>query len=267
MSLYQGRALRTDAPRRRRGRLRRLGLGLAAIAVVTAIAHLPPSLRQRLFDARDIRVEGLRYLSAAEVVSGSGLARGQDLWSVDPALVRQRLLLQPRISAARVTRRFPHGVTLSIEERTPVLLVQHGEPWELDTAGVLLPPLADGVVADVPMLVGPSLQRLSPGTQIHSPAIERGLAWVRALGARELQLGGQVSELDVSDPRSTALTLLSGTRVLSPAWPPDTRSLSALRVVLADLQQRRVLAQEVDLRFDNQVIVRPAAHGPPARTS
>jgi cell division protein FtsQ len=267
MSLYQGRALRTDAPRRRQGRLRRIAIGLAVIGVVTAVAHVPPSVRQHLFDARDFRVEGLRYLSADEVVKSAGLSRGEDLWRVDPALVRQRLLLQPRISSAHVARRFPHGVTLSIEERQPVLLVQHGEPWELDTSGVLLPPLADGVVADVPMLVGPSLQRLAPGTQVRSPAIERGLAWVRALGQRELQLGGQVSELDVSDPRSTLLTLLSGTRVLSPAWPPDTRALSALRVVLADLHQRGTLAQEVDLRFENQVIVRPAVHPPGARTS
>jgi hypothetical protein len=35
------------------------------------------------------------------------------------------------------------------------------------------------------------------------------------------------------------------------------RALSALRVVLADLQKRGKLAEEVDLRFDSQVIVRP----------
>jgi len=267
MSLYQGRALRTDAPRRQRGRLRRIAIGLAVIAVVTAAAHVPPTFRQRLFETRDFRVEGLKYLSATEVVKASGLVAGADLFSVDPARARQMLLLHPRIAAASVSRRFPHGVTLSIEERLPVLLVKHGEPWELDTGGVLLPPLAEGVVADVPMLVGPELQRLAAGTQVQSPEIERGLAWVHALGRRELQLGGQISEVDVSDPRSTALTLLSGTRVLSPAWPPDMRLLSALRVVLADLQQRGTLAQEVDLRFENQVIVRPVSHGPGPRSS
>jgi hypothetical protein len=134
---------------------------------------------------------------------------------------------------------------------------------------VLLPPLAEGVVADVPMLVGMSVQSLPAGTQVHSPAVERGLAWVRALGARDLQLAGQISELDISDADCTVLTLMSGTRVLSPAWPPGIRSLSALRVVLADLQQRGTMAQEVDLRYENQVIVRPVEGkaGGPARTS
>jgi len=74
---------------------------------------------------------------------------------------------------------------------------------------------------------------------------------------RELQLAGQVSEVDVSDPSLTGLTMLDGTRVLAPGWPPDTSRLSALRVVLADLKARGTTAGEVDLRFENQVIVRP----------
>ena len=61
----------------------------------------------------------------------------------------------------------------------------------------------------------------------------------------------------MADPRTTGLTLMTGTRVMSPAWPPDRRTLSALRVVLADLKQRGTLAQEVDMRFDAQIVVRP----------
>ena len=74
---------------------------------------------------------------------------------------------------------------------------------------------------------------------------------------REIQLGGRVSEIDVSDDRATTLLLMNGTRVISSAWPPDVRRLSALRVALVDLDQRGITAQEVDLRFEDQVIVRP----------
>ena len=47
------------------------------------------------------------------------------------------------------------------------------------------------------------------------------------------------------------------------------RTLSALRVVLADLRQRGTTAEEVDLRFDQQVIVRPVPQktGETPRTS
>ncbi|HTK31693.1 MAG TPA: FtsQ-type POTRA domain-containing protein [Candidatus Saccharimonadaceae bacterium] len=270
MALYQGRALRQEAPHRPRrsgGKVKRVLVVLCVIAGGIALAHLPWSalLSQRLL-VRDVHIAGLHYLDADHVLARSGLHRGDDLLKVDCDRVRQELLLDPRIREARVSRRWLSAVDVQIEERVPVLLVQHGVPWEVDSSGVLLAPLAAGVVADVPLLTGPHFETWPAGAQVRTRDVTRGLAWVRALSDRELQLAGQVSEVDVSSPDATALTLMSGTRVMSPAWPPGTRTLSALRVVLADLKQRGTLAQEVDLRFDNQVIVRPVepTGGPPA---
>jgi hypothetical protein len=149
-------------------------------------------------------------------------------------------------------------VKVDVVERIPVLLVRHGVPWEIDSAGVLLEPLQKGVVADVPLLSGADFDALPAGTEIYTNEVRRGLAWADVLSHNDLQLSGAVSEIDVSQPRYTALVLTRGTRVLSPAWPPDVQRLSALRVVLADLERRGIPALEVDLRFDDQVIVRPA---------
>ena len=265
MNLYQGRAMR-EAPRRRRGgRLRKLGVMLGAILVITALAHLPwHSLRRRVAIVTDLRVTGTRALEADSVLAAAGLKRGDDLVALDLERARQRLLLDPRVAEATVRRRGLRGVDVRITERVPVLLVAHGAPWEIDSAGVLLPPLAAGVTADVPLLSGPRFDDVPGGARLDTPAVERGLAWIRALSARELELGARTSEIDVSDPETTGLLLMSGTRVLCPAWPPGVRTLSALRVVLADLERRGTLAQEVDMRYERQVIVRPPEPAVPA---
>ena len=261
MGWYQGRAIESGLgrPRRRVSLPRRILRVGGVLALLTLLAHVPwEGLRRRFARLTDVRVEGARYLDASRVVRAAGLVRGQDLFSLDLARARQALLLEPRVASAEVARRLPRGVRVRIVEREPVLLVDHGAPWEIDSAGVLLPPLETGVVADVPLLVGPRFDGLPAGAQVHRGQVQRGLAWMRALSARELQLAGQVSEVDVSDPTHTGLTLLDGTRVLAGSWPPGTPRLSALRVVIADLRQRGTAASEVDLRFDNQVIVRPA---------
>jgi hypothetical protein len=266
MTSYQGRALRPEAGSRRGPWARvRIVLGLLLLAAV--LAHAPwGSLRGRLAVVSEVRVEGTHYLDAGRVAAIAGLAPGQDLFGLDLARARQRLRLHPRIARAEVARRGVRGVTVRIEERTPVLLVRHGEPWEMDSAGVLLEPLAAGVTADVPLLTGPDVAVLPAGAQIGGPEVRRGLAWMDALGRRELQLGGRVSEIDVSEPRVTRVLLLDGTRVLASAWPPDVRPLSALRVVLSDLEQRGIVAREVDLRFEHQVIVRPASVAGPSES-
>jgi cell division protein FtsQ len=265
MALYQGRALRAESARhgRRRSLPVRLLRVLAAIAVVSGLALVPWSrLTHRFTIVRDIRVDGLHYLDEARVIQIAGMKQGQDLSTIDVERARQALRLEPRIADARIDRDWPNAVSIHVHERVPVMLVQHGVPWEIDSLGVLLPPLAAGVEADVPLIVGPSFDRWPAGSRVRTRDVERALAWLRALSDRDLQLGGQLSEIDVSDAQTTGLTLMSGTRVLSPAWPPDRRTLSALRVVLADLQQRGTLAREVDMRFEAQIIVRPVAATP-----
>jgi len=259
--LYQGRALRREArpTRRAAGRATRIVQVLGVLALGALLFHLPwDDWREHWAVVTRVDVRGTSYLDPERVVQLAGLAVGDDLLRLDLERARQKLLLSARIGEARVARSGPRTVRITVAERRPVLLVRHGEPWELDSTGVLLAPLGDGAVADVPLLTGADVEALPEGAQVRTAAVRRGLEWVGVLSARDLQLAGRVSEIDVSEERSTALLLMNGTRVLTPAWPSDVRALSALRVVLADLEQRNAQAREVDLRYQDQVIVRPA---------
>jgi len=159
-------------------------------------------------------------------------------------------------------------VEIHVEERAPAMLVEHGEPWEIDATGVLLEPLEQGVVADVPLLSGPDFSDMRPGSQVQTVQVRRGLAWTAILSDNALRLAGQVSEVDVSDSGLTRLVLLNGVRVLAPVWPNGTRQLSGLRATLADLAAKGMTPREVDVRFKDQIVVRGARPlGPSATTS
>jgi cell division protein FtsQ len=268
---YQGRALETHArirPRRPVGRAGRVLRVLSALGMAAALAHLPwRDWAARVATVGEVHVEGLRYLEAARVASVAGVARGQSLFRVDATRARARLLLHPRIESAEVGLGWPRDVRIRVVERQPVLLVRHGAAWELYSAGVLLPPLEPGVVADVPLLTGVDLEALPQGARVAVPGVRRGVAWARALAVPALDLMPRVSEIDVARDDATGLVMMNGARVLASAWPPGTRDLSALRVVLVDLERRGTLARELDLRFQGQVIVRPAENQPAASDS
>jgi hypothetical protein len=214
-----------------------------------------------------VRVSGLRYLDAAQVERRSGLAAGQDLLALDLDRARQQVLMEPRVREARVRRAGLRDVEIHVEERVPAMLVEHGEPWEIDATGVLLEPLEQGVVADVPLLTGPDLSQTHPGSQVSTVDVRRGLAWTAILSDNVLRLAGQVSEVDVSDSGLTRIVLLNGVRVLAPVWPNGTRQLSGLRATLADLAAKGMTPREVDVRFKDQIVVRGARPlGPSATT-
>lgn len=264
MPSYQGRALLRDVRGpRRSGRLVRIARVLAVLAVAAALAHVPwNDLRRRFVVVTGIEVRGAHYLDPAAVAVAAGVSAGDDLIALDPRRVRQALKLHSRIAEAKVSRVL-RTVRIDVVEREPLLLVPHGAPWEIDSTGVLLEPLQTGVVADVPLLVGPDLARWPAGTQLRDPDVERGLAWMRALGHHQLQLTGRISEIDVRDDGRTSLTLLTGTRVIATAWPPGMRRMSALRAVIADLESKNARPDEVDVRFERQIIVRPALSAAP----
>jgi len=275
MSRYQGKALEPARARRsRKGKpaaspfklpLRVLGVMLG----LSLLAMLPwGEIRGRLLVLGRVRVTGLRYLDAEQVRRRSGLSAGQDLLTLDLARARQLVLMEPRVKQARVRRTGLRNVEIRVEERVPAMLVTHGEPWEIDATGVLLEPLAQGEVADVPLLSGPDFSDQRPGSQVQTVDVRRGLAWTAILSDNALRLAGQVSEVDVSEPGLTRLVLLNGVRVLAPAWPNGTRQLSGLRATLADLAAKGMTPREVDVRFKDQNVVRGARPtGPSASTS
>ena len=267
---YQGKALEERGKREARSvsPLRMPVRVLLVIAVLGVLAMLPwRPLRQHFLVVDHIQVKGLRYLDVARVRKRSGLREGQDLISLDLDRARQSVLLEPRIRSARVSRSGLRGVEIHVEERVPALAVEHGEPWEIDAAGVLLEPLQPGVVADVPVLAGPDFSTLRPGSQVQTPEVRRGLAWTAILSDNALRLAGQVSEIDVSETRVTRLVLMTGVRVLAPAWPTGARQLSGLRATLADLAAKGMMPREVDMRCKDQIIVRGARPLGPAATA
>ncbi len=270
MPSYQGRAMQPHRPARGgpgSGLLRRALLVIGTLLVIGLLAMLPwRELRRRYAVLTGVRVSGLRYLDAARVRRDAAVIEGQDLLALDLSGVRQRVLMDPRVERAEVNRMGLRGIDVRVVERVAALAVVHGEPWEIDTAGVLLEPLQAGVVADVPLLTGADFSAYRPGSQICTPQVQRGLAWAAVLGDNALRLAGQVSEVDVAQARTTRLVLMNGICVLGPAWPVTTRQLSGLRATLADLERKGVKPGEVDVRFPDQIIVRdaqPAAVTPP----
>ena len=269
MSRYQGKALHKAGSRPRKTSPFRRPIRVAiAMLVLGALAMVPwDDVRAKLLVLDRVHVTGTRYLDANKVRTRSGLKPGQDLLSLDLDRARQLVLLEPRVLNARVRRAGIRSVEIRVEERVPMLAVEHGEPWELDAHGVLLEPLQPGVVADVPMLAGPDFSAYRPGSQVQTPEVRRGLAWTAILSDNALRLIGQVSEVDVSDPRLTRLVLLNGVRVIGPVWPNGARQLSGLRATLADLAAKGMTPREVDVRFKDQIVVRGAKPEAPVATT
>lgn len=86
----------------------------------------------------DVEVDGAELLTADEVVSTADIRLGTPLARVDLDDVTERIEDIPEVAEASVHRSWPHTVTITVTERTPLAAVrQRGEWWVMDREGVV----------------------------------------------------------------------------------------------------------------------------------
>lgn len=146
-------------------RLMTVLLAAGAIVLVLVVLNSP------LLDVRVIRVSGAETVSAQSVAQLSGL-QGENILLVDLQAARQRILSQPMLRNASVSRRWPNRIEVAIVERRPWGRWQAGDTvWPIDEEGVILEgvaPPADGpIVRQVS-----SLPALRAGARVDATAVE-----------------------------------------------------------------------------------------------
>ncbi|WP_037889646.1 cell division protein FtsQ/DivIB [Streptomyces viridochromogenes] len=125
---------------RRRSRLSRLRV---IIILAVALVLIGAGAGWLLYGSQWLRVErvsvaGTRVLTPAQVREAADVPIGAPLISVDIEAIEARLRQQlPRIDVVDVARSWPHGISLKVTERAPVLVVQKGGNFvEVDKKGV-----------------------------------------------------------------------------------------------------------------------------------
>ncbi len=108
-------------------------------------------------DINDIQIEGNQRLSRAAVLDQARLGPGANLLAIRLEQEERLLKAHPWIADAEVSRRWPHGLLIRIQERHPVALVQIGEELcYVDRQGVLFKPLSPGDPHNFPVITGMS---------------------------------------------------------------------------------------------------------------
>lgn len=213
-------------------------------------------LKSPLFRLEEIVVQGNQSLSEEKIVSLVGVKTGRGLFEVNLGEVEARLLSNPLIREARISRRLPSGLLISIEERKPVAWINAGSLYGIDREGVLLPPFEPMVMPDLPIITGLKVEGTSFGARLDSDGLDLALEFLDWITQAIPGLVDQISEVDVSNPRNIRLYTIRGEQV-QVGETVDLEKMVSLAAVLEDLKGKGIMAEYIDLRFGDQVIVKP----------
>ena len=253
----RGGARRAAARRLRSGRI---GAGVLALAIAAGAL-----LSERVVPVprlRHVEVLGATRLGDAEIAAAAGVARGDAFGEVHAAQVAERLAAHGWVRAARAAR-LPSGtLVLAIAEREPRAVLAGAEPRAVDAEGRPFAPVALAAFPELPRLV--PADAVAPGEP--SAALAAAVALAERLAGLGLPPAAAIEIAAAGDPKNQSLRLhgLAPRFVLGRDAEP---ALARLKAFVAAAPPEALLAATVDLRFQDQAVLRPPPPGGAAQAA
>jgi cell division septal protein FtsQ len=227
------------------------GVGVQGIRMADARGWLSP------FRVRDVRVVGASVADPRVLVAEAGLMGRPVRWWSSLGAYTEQVERNPLVASARFERGFPNRLTLVIEERRPIALVELDRLTPVDPEGRVLPVSAFQEGWDAPVFA-PGWEEaaaLAGGRLRRGPLLE-AVTWLARVRREYPALYREISAIDLERHGTLTLRLVhtEGVIVLDRTTPIE--KLALVDDVIRDLREKGVDYLDMDLRFEDQIIVR-----------
>lgn len=188
----------------------RLGLGLSlvigtSVSVAYSVRHY--ALTSPRFAIQEVNLIGGKRVSPEDAQRQAGVVLGGNVFALDTALAEHKLLENPWISEARVTRDLPRSLRIEIKEReAAALAVISGRLYLVTATGEPFKELATGDPADFPIITGATVEGLSRDRARELDRVRVGLAVLEQYSRIPLSKTQPAQEVHLADSGDVVLT-------------------------------------------------------------
>jgi cell division protein FtsQ len=211
---------------------------------------------QRGLEIKNVSVEGMHQVTRQEVIDRLALRKGLAQYQVSLTYLAERVRTHPWIKEATVERLPLHELRVTLVERTPAAIIRLGSEQVLtDEEGVILARLGLRDEATLPLLTGVDVTLLTQGNLRVKQRIQSAIELARWMAE---SLDGRI-QIDVTHPvnlvaSAKGVRFQFGSDALKDQWKRYMKVKAAFRIPALD--GRKHEGHDVDLRYDNRVIVR-----------
>ncbi len=246
--------------------MRKVAVPIILLAVLVTLGQVgrrevPRLLRLRYFQITDLVVEGNRRVPTASVIQSLGLPPHASMLEVDLSGLAGRIMRNPWIKAASVSRRLPSSLFIRVSERTPRAVVLADHAVLVSDDGMILKDAGVEEMSDLPILRVNVDQPLSAGDRLDVARLEQGARLWRQFQQDALGAGVQAREIRLEGDGSCTVSLGHGMPYLrfqedALRWQLD-RLIRVLRIRAISLRE----LEYADLRFADKIIIKPIPKG------
>ncbi|HET6348913.1 MAG TPA: FtsQ-type POTRA domain-containing protein [Candidatus Krumholzibacteria bacterium] len=239
-----------------RARARRvIGVFIVGVLIVASMYLYNYVTTANRFAIEKIELSGLSRIDPNSLQPLVTDLKGQNILLAPLDEVEARLQAQPRIARVECRRVLPNRVVYSITEREPVALVYTDRFFEIDAAGMVMPEDSYTGLLDLPTITGIAREDVRAGRMCEDPMVRGALEALRVCRDLGSEFAGNISELRATDT-GIAIRSLRDDCVLLLGNGDYERRLRKFFLLRSELARRDEPGKLIDLRFENQVVLR-----------
>jgi cell division protein FtsQ len=235
-----------------------IGITLAAVLVYGAYRTSAIAAHMHMLEVETITVRGNERLSRGEVLAVLNGLRGESLVWTDLDVWRKRLMASPWVRDAALRRSLPSTVEVVVAERQPIGIGRiKSDMYLVDERGVIIdlygPQYAD---LDLPIIDGLSAAAGAGGSLTDEGRADLAARVIAAAKAKP-GLAHRLSQVDVSDLHNASVILSGDPAVIQLGEDQFPVRLQSYLDLAPTLRERVAEIDNIDLRFDDRIYVRP----------
>jgi cell division protein FtsQ len=218
-------------------------------------------LEDPLFRVREVEVRGCEKLSRETLLTLAMVEGMPNLFTVRLKEVAKRLEDHPWIEYVVVRKAFPNKVSIQIEERKPIAILQLEELYYIDAKGVIFSRVGEKDGYNYPILTGvdrPSLDKNSDETK---GLITKALELLLTAEKEQIPPLKEISEVHMEKISGVDCFTKGEGIEIKMGWDHFGEKLRRLSMIWSDLQKRGVTATSIDSRDLDRMVVRKASGG------
>ncbi len=189
------------------------------------------------------------------------LAEGaNNLVRQDAGAIQAELAKLPRSLRVKASKIYPRTFQVDFVEREPMMVVNLGDAYLIDRQGVLLSRIhaLDASHNGLPVLTGVQASAPREGDRLDEKQVGPVLAAVDFIDANDRALDGRIVEWNINSKAEVTAILRTGAEVRFGTKPP-LELMDKLSAAFRTERLRKEFEQAtyVDLRMDNQLVIKP----------
>ncbi|MBI5038624.1 MAG: FtsQ-type POTRA domain-containing protein [Nitrospirae bacterium] len=202
---------------------------------------------------RSVKIKGNRFVPAEELAPYLGKIEGRNIFRIDIRDIANGVKRHPWVKEVSIRRELPGTLWVDISERTPAVYVNNnGSLYLADEEGMILGDKTENALI-LPVVYGIDLPKGNAGNKSPVQGLSAAIEVKRELSSLPW-IDLSTTGIEVEE-RGQIILHLKGYRIRL-GRGGYREKLKRFNEIAKNLEEKGIPYKEIDLRFDNQVIVR-----------